>query len=137
MTRSRIYLVEDHATMRSMIGDFLDARKDLQISGSAATAEEAFDELANLDVDLVLVDTSLPDMSGIDLVKRLLDRQPDVSCLMYSGHSEATYVHRALRAGAKGYVVKGNPRELPAAIRQVLDGSTYLSPDLRDGESVT
>lgn len=80
------------------------------------------------------VDTSLPDMNGIELVRRLLDRRPDILCLMYSGHEETFYVERALEAGARGYLVKGNPRELPGAIRQVLNGGTYLSRAVCDGK---
>lgn len=132
---SRVYLVEDHEVMREMIGEFLEGRAGLTVAGCAATAGAAFAELEALHVELVLVDTSLPDMNGIELVRRLVDRRPDTLCLMYSGHGEAGYVERALEAGAKGYVVKGNPRELPGAIQQVLDGGTYLSRPLRNGES--
>lgn len=131
---ARVYLVEDHDVMREMIGEFLQSRDGLTVVGSAATAGTAFAELEGLDVELVLVDTSLPDMSGIELVRRLLDRRPDTLCLMYSGHEETFYVERALEAGAKGYVVKGNPHELPDAIQQVLSGGTYLSRALPDGE---
>lgn len=131
---SRVYLVEDHDVMREMIGEFLDSRAGLTVVGSAATAGAAFTELEGLDVELVLVDTSLPDMNGIELVRRLLDRRPDTLCLMYSGHEETFYVERALEAGAKGYVVKGNPHELPDAIERVLSGGTYLSPALPNGE---
>jgi len=132
---SRVYLVEDHDVMREMIGEFLESHAGLTVVGCAATAGAAFAELEGLDVELVLVDTSLPDMNGIELVRRLLDRRPGTLCLMYSGHEETFYVERALEAGAKGYVVKGNPRELPGAIQQVLDGGTYLSRLLRHGES--
>lgn len=134
---ARIYLVEDHALMREMIGEFLANRDHLVVSGSAATAEQAFTELRDLEVELVLVDTSLPDMSGIDLVRKLLERRPGTRCLMHSGHTETGYVDRALQVGARGYVVKGNPRELPGAIREVLDGGMYLSRALRTEESLT
>ncbi|HSM09216.1 MAG TPA: response regulator transcription factor [Gemmatimonadota bacterium] len=131
---ARVYLVEDHDVMREMIGEFLESRAGLTVVGAAATADAAFAELEGLDVELVLVDTSLPDMNGIELVRRLLDRRPDILCLMYSGHEETFYVERALEAGAKGYLVKGNPRELPGAIRQVLNGGMYLSRAVRDGK---
>lgn len=132
---ARVYLVEDHDVMREMIGEFLESRAGLTVVGGAATAGAAFAELEGLDVELVLVDTSLPDMNGIELVRRLLDRRPSILCLMYSGHEETFYVERALEAGAKGYLVKGNPRELPDAIQQVLNGDTYLSRAVRDGKS--
>lgn len=132
---ARVYLVEDHDVMREMIGEFLESHPGLTVVGCAATADAAFAELEGLDVELILVDTSLPDMNGIELVRRLLDRRPASLCLMYSGHEETFYVDRALEAGAKGYVLKGNPRELPGAIQQVLNGDTYLSQTLRQGES--
>lgn len=113
--------------MREIIGEFLSSRGDFRIVGSAGTAAGAFAELGRTKVDLVLVDTALPDMSGIDLVRKLLRRDPATPCLMYSGHSEAAYVERAVAAGARGYVVKGNPRELPGAIRRVLGGDSYFS----------
>lgn len=132
---ARVYLVEDHDVMREMIGEFLESRAGLTVVGGAATADAAIAELEGLDVELVLVDTSLPDMNGIELVRCLHDRRPDILCLMYSGHDETFYVERALEAGARGYVVKGNPRELPGAIRQVLSGGTYWSRAVRDGSS--
>lgn len=132
---ARVYLVEDHDVMREMIGEFLESQAGLTVVGCAATADAAFAELEELDVDLILVDTSLPDMNGIELVRRLLDRRPATPCLMYSGHRETFYVDRALEVGAKGYVVKGNPNELPGAIQQVLNGDTYLSLALRQRES--
>lgn len=132
---ARVYLVEDHDVMREMIEEFLESRAGLTVVGCAATAGVAFAELEGLDVELVLVDTSLPDMSGIELVRRLLERRPGTRCLMYSGHEETFYVERALEVGAKGYLVKGHPRELPDAIQQILNGGTYLSQAARDGQS--
>lgn len=127
----RIYLVEDHPIMREMIGEFLTTREDLVVSGTAATALAAFRELEKLEVEVVLVDTALPNMNGIELVRKLLARRSETRCLMYSGHTQQTYVRQALEAGARGYVVKGSPRELVTAIHEVVDGGTYLSRKLR------
>lgn len=127
----RVYLVEDHPIMREMIGEFLATREELTVSGTAATAQAAFRELGDLDVEVVLVDTALPDMSGIELVRELLARRPETRCLMYSGHTQQSYVRQALDAGARGYVVKGSPRELVEAIHEVVVGGTYLSRKLR------
>lgn len=128
----RIYIIEDHAIMRDMIREFLESENDLQVCGSAATAEAAFADLEHLDADLILVDTSLPHMSGIELVSALWQRSPGVRCLMYSGHREPSYVEQALEAGASGYVLKGSPSELPRAIRQVMGGERYVSEILAD-----
>jgi DNA-binding NarL/FixJ family response regulator len=84
-----------------------------------------------VNVDLVLVDVSLPNMSGIELVAMIRQQMPQLRCLMLSGHNELEYVRRALAAGAWGYVTKGNPRVLLEAIQDVLAGETYLSEELR------
>lgn len=122
-----IYLVEDHEIIREMVREFIAIEPDLIVSGAAASGEEALAALAEEEPELVLVDTSLPGMSGIDLVKRLVDRRPGLRCLMFSGHGEQSYVEKALEAGAKGYILKGRPEELTAAIRTVLGGDTYFS----------
>ncbi|HUG62373.1 MAG TPA: response regulator transcription factor, partial [Methylomirabilota bacterium] len=81
--------------------------------------------------DLLLVDLSLPRMNGADLIQLAQERWPDLPSLVLSGHGEAAYVTRARAAGARGYVLKGNPYELPDAIHSVLRGKEYLSVALR------
>lgn len=70
-------------------------------------------------------------MDGIDFVAAAQQRWPGLACLMFSGHGQEHYVTRALNVGARGYVLKGDPSELPEAIRSVLRGGDYLSPNLR------
>ena len=118
--------------MREMLRDFIGEELDLEVCGSAASGEEALESLKDADVDLVLVDVSLPKMSGIELVQQLQARRPELRCLMLSGHGESGYVQRSLAAGAKGYIMKGNPYEIPEAITTVLDGGMYLSEQWRD-----
>jgi len=77
-----------------------------------------------------VVDLSLPGRSGLDLVEEIQKRW-GTPCVILSGHGERTYVGRALACGARGYVLKGNPQDLPVAIREVLDGEIHLSPTLR------
>ena len=130
----RVYIVEDHELMREVLHDYLRAIPGLSVCGDAVSGEEALEGLAVSEPDLVLVDTSLPEMSGIDLVARVRARWPDLPCLMMSGHGQEEYVERALTAGARGYLLKGQPAELRPAIRQVMDGGRYLSPRLRSTE---
>ncbi|MBX3012271.1 MAG: response regulator transcription factor [Caldilineaceae bacterium] len=127
---TKLYIVEDHPLMQRMLRERIDRLPNLQVIGVAATAEEALTQLATLEVDLVLVDVSLPGMNGIDLVRALLLQRPGLLCLMLSGHQESSYVQRALAAGARGYLAKGNPPELGEAIPQILQGGTYLSSSL-------
>jgi DNA-binding NarL/FixJ family response regulator len=126
-----VFIVEDHALMRDMVATFLGSLPDLHVCGSARTAEDALRQLPD-SADLVLIDIALPGMSGIDLVPELRARRPDVTCLVCSGHDEASYVQRALDAGVHGYVAKGHPAELAEAIQCVLRGERYLSASLRE-----
>lgn len=123
----KIYIIEDHPLVQRMTYEFLRRAPNLQVCGAAATAQQALVQIPALDVDLALVDVSLPDMDGIHLVSELQLQQPTLFCLMFSAHQEASYVQRALAAGARGYLAKGNPTELVAAIHQVLNGEIYLS----------
>jgi DNA-binding NarL/FixJ family response regulator len=126
-----LLLVEDHANLADILVRFLRRQESLDVCAVVHSGEAALERLPHLAVDLVLVDVSLPGMSGIDLVAAIRIQQPDLPCLVLSGHSEPAYVHGALESGARGYVAKGNPRTLLEAVQRVLDGETFLDPDLR------
>lgn len=125
-----ILLVEDHARVGLAISRFLEEKGAFKVAEIVRTAEEALERLPNLDIDLVLIDVSLPFMSGIDLVTKLQKEYPSLPCLMLSGHMASSYVTRSLRAGAKGYVLKGNSAAILEGVRQVMDGKIYLSEEL-------
>ncbi len=127
---ANIYIIEDHPLMQKMIKQFLSRLTSLTICGTAGSAQEALAQIPG-DIDIALVDVSLPDMNGIMLVSELKALYPQLYCLMLSGHQESTYAQRALAAGASGYVTKGNPIELANAIEQVLAGDVYLSEGVR------
>lgn len=126
----RIYIVEDHPIMRETLQDFLALEAGLEICGMAESAEAASEALEAAAPDVVLVDLSLPRRNGLELVGEIGERW-GTPCVILSGHGERTYVERALSCGAQGYVLKGCPRELAPAIRQVLGGDIYVSPALR------
>jgi DNA-binding NarL/FixJ family response regulator len=96
-----------------------------------STAEVALEQLPELAVDLVVIDMSLPTMSGIELVSAIGLTYPHLRCIMLSGHHEPDYVRRALAAGAQGYILKENPLDLIEALRTVASGVTYVSAELR------
>jgi DNA-binding NarL/FixJ family response regulator len=127
----KIFIVEDHPIMRYTLSNFIQNKLGLEVSGVAAAGMEALKRLAEVETDIVLIDVLLPGMSGFDLVKQLQERKPGLPCLMLSGHGEITYVQHALRIGARGYVLKGNPPEIREAIAIVMAGGTYLSPVLQ------
>jgi DNA-binding NarL/FixJ family response regulator len=126
-----LLIVEDNSTFANTMIHFLSRLGQLTVAALAPTAEAALELLPQLTVDLVLVDVSLPTMSGIDLVAAMREQHPDLRCIMLSGHHERDYVRRALAAGARGYVLKENPLDLLEAVRSVMAGETYLSMELR------
>ncbi len=134
MTTS-IYIVEDHTLVQRILSEVLKRLLKLHVAGVATTGQEALYQIPIQWVDLVLVDVSLPDMDGIDLVEQLHRQQPALPCVMLSAHQESGYVQRALAAGARGYIAKGNPLELKEAIGQVLQGVIYLSEPIRQQQN--
>lgn len=128
---SSILLVEDHATFASVLVRLLMTTRDLEITSVATTAESALMELPRQQFDLVLVDVSLPQMNGINLVSMIRDQYPNLPCLMLSGHALAHYKNRALDAGARGYILKDNAKGILEGIRRVLRGEIYVSKELQ------
>jgi DNA-binding NarL/FixJ family response regulator len=124
----RILLVEDHPIVRSGIGAVLQGETGLEVCGVADDRASALGKIEALAPDLVLLDISLKDSDGMDLLKEILALWPEQKVLMLSMQEETLYAPRALRLGARGYVLKAEaPERLVAAIRQVLAGETYLS----------
>lgn len=128
---TNIYIVEDHPLMQYTMVEFLNRTPDLQVCGAVTTGQEALAQLSTTQTDLVLIDLALPDQSGLDLLRSLQRTLPHLPCLMFSSYQEATYIHQALAAGARGYLFKGEPLELVKAIRQVLNGERYLPESFR------
>lgn len=124
----RVLLVDDHPVVRQGLRVLIDQEPDLIVCGDAGGADEAVAAVNELSPDVVLVDLRLGESSGIDLISRLKQDIPDIRVLVFSMHDESIYAERALRAGARGYVVKESPPEaLVEAIRRILDGGVVLS----------
>ena len=128
----RVHVVEDNPLMRMMVAEVLGFEEDIEVCGASEDAEDALANLEETDPDLMLVDISLPGMSGIDFVSKMQEIRPDLPVVLLSGHAESFYVSRAMKAGSRGFVVKGEPEEIVEAIRAVLNGEEYLSPVLSD-----
>jgi DNA-binding NarL/FixJ family response regulator len=132
---TNVLVVEDHDIMRMMVKSYLtQLDDDLQVVWEAASGEEALELLDGTAPDLILLDVSLPGMSGLDVLERIYETCPTALILILSGHIEAKYARQAIERGANGYVVKGDMQQVPRAIRDIIDGKTYLSPELRDIE---
>ena len=126
-----ILLVEDHAIFAQALLRVLRERGHLDIVAVAESAEDALEQLSGLEVDLVLVDVSLPGKSGISLVLVLHEKYPDLPCVMLSGHLSPHYARSSLAAGARGYLVKDQAEEILAGIQRVLQGEIYVSEAVR------
>jgi DNA-binding NarL/FixJ family response regulator len=126
--KARIFIVDDHPVVRKGLIEFLNLEEDLVTCGESASAEEALESLPALKPDLVILDLSLKGTSGLELLKDIRIRHPDLPVLVLSMHEESLYAERVLRAGARGYIMKQEALpELKIAIRRVLDGKIYLS----------
>ena len=132
-TRRQVFLVDDHTILREGLATLINQSDDLQICGEASTSEEALDRIPQTKPDLVVVDLSLPDSGGMELLRLLKLRHPEIPALVLSMHDESVYAKRALRAGAKGYIMKQEAiTEVQVAIRRVLEGGLYLSRRVSD-----
>lgn len=132
MNTYSILLVEDHAGFAKALLQMLGQNPNLHIVAVAESAEAALQYLRGSNVDLVLVDYSLPDMSGVTLLEALQEQHPDLSCAMISGHLSLQHARRALEAGARGYMIKDNPLGILNGIPRILKGEIYVSEELRN-----
>ncbi len=124
----RILLIDDHPIMRHGLAQLIQAESDLQVCGEAGNCAEGMRMINEKKPDLVIVDLTLPDKHGLELIKDIQAMYPDTLTLVLSMHDEALYAERALRAGARGYVMKETAADnLIKACRRILDGSIYLS----------
>ncbi len=124
----RLLIVDDHPMMRNGLSQLIDNEGDLKVCAEADTAGQAINAVAKQKFDLALVDISLPDKNGLELIKDIRTLKPDLPILVVSMHDELIYAERVLRAGARGYIMKqeGGQKFLDA-IRQVLAGKVFVS----------
>jgi len=131
--RIRILLVDDHPMVRRGIRESLSAERDFEVCAEAGDISSALRMLDSVTCDLVLVDLSLGQENGIDLIKRVKEKHPTIKILVFSIHDDSLFAERVLRAGAVGYVNKSQPPNvLAGSIRKAMSGETVLSPDLTD-----
>lgn len=129
--RKRVFVVDDHPVVRRGLVQMIDNEADLAVCGQGEDAYAAIRAIRDAKPDLALVDISLKDADGIELVKELKSQGLDVPVLVLSMHDETLYAERALRAGARGYIMKQEaPETLIGAIRKVLSGEIYVSPKM-------
>ncbi len=127
----RIMLVDDHAIVRAGFRRLLEQRADFRVVAEAADAEHAYALYVEHEPDVVVMDLSMPGVSGLDTIRRIIGRQAAARILVFTMHEDATVAERALQLGARGYVTKSNaPEVLAAAVAEVVTGRLALSPDI-------
>jgi len=124
----RVFLVDDHAVLRSGMKRLIEMEKDFEVCGEASDAVEAARLLPPAKPDIALIDLGLKGTSGLDLIKQLKQRLPKLPILVMSMFEESLYAERVLRAGARGYIMKQESGDqVIIALRRVAGGKTYLS----------
>src|SRR6266550_6220865 len=126
--KSRVFLIDDHPLVREGLVNLINSQRDLAVCGEAEDSAGAMTGMAKTRPDVALVDISLKNESGLELVKNLESQFPLVALIVLSMHDEALYAERALRAGARGYVMKRETtKNVLTAIRRVVKGDIYVS----------
>ena len=132
-----VLLVDDHALVRRGFRRMLEDEPDISVVGEASDGEEAIRLAGELKPQVILMDSALPHVSGLDATRQILACRPASLILMLSMHSEDTLVRQALDAGARGYILKNAvDLELPAAVRRVVAGEVVLSPQLSRSDAL-
>lgn len=131
--RRRILLVDDHPVTRQGVATLINQQLDLFVCGEADSAHQALEMLQTVKADMAVVDITLKTTSGIELMKSIKVQFPKLPVLMMSMHEESMYAERALRAGAKGYIMKQEANvKILEAINEVLAGQLYLSAKIKE-----
>jgi DNA-binding NarL/FixJ family response regulator len=129
----KIYIVEDHPVMRQGYATLVETEMGLEICGETGAVPEARQEIPELEPDLAILDLSLQEASGLELVKDLQEVCPDLPILVVSVHDEELYAERVLQAGASGYLRKSVPSEkVLSAIQRVLEGGMFFEEELKE-----
>lgn len=127
MSKIRILIADDHDLVREGLSARLAMNDNVEICGEAASGLEAIEKCELLKPDIIFLDISMPEMTGLEAAKRILESSPDSKILFLSIYDNPEYVHEALRIGAKGYMLKDvNREEMSIAINAIYSGGTYL-----------
>jgi DNA-binding NarL/FixJ family response regulator len=133
-SQKRVLIVDDHPMMRTGLAQLIDNEADLKVCAEADNAGQALDIAVGQTLDLILLDISLPDKNGLELIKDIRALKPGLPILVVSMHDESLYAERVLRAGGRGYIMKQEGgKKLLQAVRHVLNGQIYVSEKMAAG----
>jgi two-component system invasion response regulator UvrY len=129
----KVLIADDHPIVRQGLRQILSEIPDMLVAGEAVNGQETLDQVRAGGWDVLVLDITMPDRSGLDILKELKHQQPHLPVLVLSIHAEEQFAVRLLKAGASGYLTKENaPDELVKAIRKVVDGGKYISRNLAE-----
>ncbi len=131
MSSTRVLIADDHPLIRSGLRSLLSREREFEVVGEAADGYQALELVEQLKPDIIMLDVSMPRLNGIDVARKISETAPSTRVIIVSIHSDEGYVLRALRAGAKGYLLKASPEgDILNAVRTVAAGHAYLSPEM-------
>lgn len=124
----RVAIVEDHVRLRGVLEKLIRFSPGMVCVGVYKSGEDLLKAIPEVKPEIVSLDLSMPRMSGIDAIERIHQESPEIKCILFSGHSERSYVEQCLARGGAGYIVKGDSEEFLKGIREVSAGRRYVSP---------
>jgi len=128
-----VFLADDHEMVRDGLGLLLDREEDIRVVGKAADGLEAVRRIRDTRPNAVVMDIAMPSLNGIEATRRIVEETPETAVLILSMHATSEHIFQALRAGAKGYVLKESAgRELVEAVRAVVAGKRYITPKIQE-----
>lgn len=132
MIKKKVLIVDDHIVVSEGLAMLLKKSRDYEVCGSAKSAYEGLEQVGKLQPDVVLVDLSLENSFGLDLIKDIKQHYPDIPSIVISMHEESMYAVRAIRAGSKGYIMKNQPFDkIIEALQTALRGELYISEKIQ------
>ena len=129
--KHKVFIVDDHPIVREGLTKLINYQRDLKVCGEAGEAASALQAIEDCHPDVAIVDISLGQSSGLQLIKDLQNKNADLPILVLSMHDELLYAERSISAGAKGYIMKQEPpKKVSSALRKILNGGIYISDSL-------
>lgn len=126
---TRILLADDHAVLRAGLRALLNSEPDITVVGEAGNGRETLEQIAVLKPDIVVLDLMMPQVKGLDIIEQVTQQYPDTRVLVLTMHADTQYIRHVMQAGGAGYVLKSAAdTELIAAIREIANGNSYLTP---------
>ena len=129
----KVFLADDHAVVRDGMTALMEAEQDIQVVGTAGNGQQAVEQIKKIQPDIVVMDIAMPELNGIDATRKISETCPSVKVIMLSMHDSSEHIYQALKAGARGYLLKESAgKEVINAVHAVSSGRRYLSARIEE-----